>query len=301
MKDKIIVLIISLLFKINLSIASNALNTIELEPEKISLIQSIYPNIDMNVLKSKYIFFEFDSLNFANQIQSKKFQIPFFNDSYIFFEIDEHLLGHENIYVTRHTSGGQVKEIYNTKLRTFKIISDIYRGALTYNNSMLKAVFLMNDEVYVLDSFDDPSDNTKKIYFLSNVANSLVDFEFNCSHDLIEEFNEFHHSSNSLVSNSKCLNVAIEIDYHTYQTFENYQDAVDWALEIISVSSSIFEEEINIGLNSNSAQVWEYPDPYSQYIDQPQEMLVAIRDNWFGNENFSNIDRDLVHLFSKRT
>ena len=82
---------------------------------------------------------------------------------------------------------------------------------------MLKVVFLMNDDVYVLDSFDDPSDNTKKIYFLSNVANSLVDFEFKCSHDLIEEFNEFYHSSNALVSNSKCLNVAIEIDYHTYK------------------------------------------------------------------------------------
>ena len=301
MKDKIIVLIISLLFKINLSIASNALNNIELDPDKISLIQSIYPNIDMNDLKNSYIFFDFDSLNFANQIQSKKFQIPFFNDSYISFEIDEHLLGHENIYVTRHTSGGQINELYNTKLRTFKIVSDIYSGALTYNNSMLKAVFLMNDDVFVLDSFNDPSDNTKKIYFLSNVANSLVDFEFKCSHDLIEEFNEFYHSSNDLFSNSKCLNVAIEIDYHTYQSFENYQDAVDWALEIIFVSSTIFEEEINIGLNSNSAQVWEYSDPYSQYIDQPQEMLVAIRDNWFGNENFSSIDRDLVHLFSKRT
>ena len=165
MKDKIIVLIISLLFKINLSIASNALNTIELDSEKISLIQSIYPNIDMSDLNSSYIFFEFDSLNFFNQIQSKKFQIPFFNDSHIYFEIDEHLLGHENIYVTRHTSGGQIKELYNTKLRTFKIISDIYRGALTYNNLRLKAVFLMNDDVFVLDSFNDPSDNTKKNIF----------------------------------------------------------------------------------------------------------------------------------------
>ena len=51
MKDKIIVLIISLLFKINLSTASNALNTIELDSEKISLIQSIYPNIDLSDLK----------------------------------------------------------------------------------------------------------------------------------------------------------------------------------------------------------------------------------------------------------
>ena len=93
MKDKIIVLIISLLFKINLSTASNALNTIELDSEKISLIQSIYPNIDMSDLKSSYIFFEFDSLNFFKQIQSKKFQIPFFNDSYISFEIDEHISG----------------------------------------------------------------------------------------------------------------------------------------------------------------------------------------------------------------
>ena len=202
MKDKIIVLIISLLLKINLSIASNALNTIELDFEKISLIQSIYPNIDINDLKSSYIFFEFDSLNFVHQIQSEKFQVPFFNDSNISFEVDEHSLGNENIYVTRHIPGGQIKEIYNTKLRTFKIISDIYRGAITYNNSKLKAVFLINDDVFVLDSFNDPSDATKKIYFLSNAANSLVDFEFKCSHDLIEEFNELYHSSGVLCPTS---------------------------------------------------------------------------------------------------
>ena len=89
--------------------------------------------------------------------------------------------------------------------------------------------------------------------------------------------------------------------FYTFQTFGNYQDAVDWALEMMSVVNELFQIELEIGIKSSSAQVWEIPDPYSSFVNEPQDMLYAIRDNWTNNQSFFNVQRDLVHLFSKRS
>ena len=75
---------------------------------------------------------------------------------------------------------------------------------------------------------------------------------------------------------------------------------MDWALEMLVVAQSIYLEELDLTLVSNSAQIWEVEDPYSNFINDPQGMLIAVRENWINNENLSNINRHLVHLFSKR-
>ena len=74
-------------------------------------------------------------------------------------------------------------------------------------------------------------------------------------------------------SSQKCVEIIMEIDYQTYTTFDNYQESIDWALEIIAVSSSLYEEEITISLMSNIAKVWEIEDPYSGFIEDANSML----------------------------
>ena len=94
--------------------------------------------------------------------------------------------------------------------------------------------------------------------------------------------------------------IILEIDYQTYNTFNNYEESIEWALEIVAVASSLYEDEIDISITSNIAKVWEIEDPYSGFIEDANSMLYAIRDNWMNNEELSYMDRDLVHLFSKR-
>ena len=55
--------------------------------------------------------------------------------------------------------------------------------------------------------------------------------------------------------------------------------------ENIAVVSELFIEEISIGLKSSSAQVWEVEDPYASFIGAPQDMLLALRDNWYTDES----------------
>ena len=96
------------------------------------------------------------------------------------------------------------------------------------------------------------------------------------------------------------MNVAIEIDYFTSQTFDSVDESIDWALSILAGVSEIYEEELNLKITSNYAYVWNTVDPYNSYIEQSSEMLYAIKDKWNTEEDLLNVDRHIVHLFTKR-
>ena len=97
------------------------------------------------------------------------------------------------------------------------------------------------------------------------------------------------------------MNVAIEIDYFTSQTFDSVDESIDWALSILAGVSEIYEEELNLKITSNYAYVWNTVDPYNSYIEQSSEMLYAIKDKWNTEEDLIDVDRHIVHLFTKET
>ena len=80
----------------------------------------------------------------------------------------------------------------------------------------------------------------------------------------------------------------------------NSQDAIAWALEIISVASNFYFAEIGIELKSNFAQIWEIEDPYNSFVEDPNNMLFAIRNHWNDQDALVNVNRHIVHLFSRR-
>jgi hypothetical protein len=140
---------------------------------------------------------------------------------------------------------------------------------------------------------------------LVNVADSPFETPVLCSAEMLDEEHGVHEliemNQNGLrTGGNVCVNVAIEIDYFTQQTFDTSEDAVDWALGILTAVSEVYEEEVNISIISDYAFVWEIEDPYSSYVDQSTDMLYSLKDKWNMDEIFSSVDRDLVHLFTKR-
>jgi len=261
-------------------------------------------NVNIEEIKKNIIFYELDSNVFDyimdNDVDFFHSQIPFFNNDSIYVEME--IYDTNNIQLRRHTDRGIINEYYSPKIKIYKIknIEQDIEGLFIFSKKGLKSVFIKNDITYQIDVFTQ-TENENSIYFVLDINNSIIDFDFSCSHDLLDEIpTELNFSNYRSAESFGCLDIAIEIDHYTFQTFNNYEDAIDWALEMMAIAEMIYLEELDLSIVSSSAQIWEIEDPYSDFINDPQSMLIAMRDNWMNNEEFSDIERHLVHLFSKR-
>lgn len=100
-----------------------------------------------------------------------------------------------------------------------------------------------------------------------------------------------------------CVEVALDIDNHTYGTFGNScNNSVDWALALLAGVNEIYLQELNdlIELQASYVNVWETVDPYASYTGNAGGMLDAFRSQWLTNPDLSSRPRDLIHLFTRR-
>ena len=61
---------------------------------------------------------------------------------------------------------------------------------------------------------------------------------------------------NQLPSIPVCVQLAVEIDYFTRQTFTSDQEAINWAFAIIAGVSQIYESKTNAAIQVTSTYVW---------------------------------------------
>ena len=293
-------------FLVQLSTSKDLFTISHLDNDNYVLIKDMYPDVNVELIKDSILFLQLNQdllKNILNKdLYNFEIDFPFFNQSVFNLKLELFSIAPDDLFITRHTEEGAISSVYETGIKTYRIINNNnVSGVFIFSQNDFKAVFAIEDEIYQIGLFNIQDVKKNNLYFISNIKNSPVDFEFLCSSDLLDsslhDINDSHH----FASASKCVDIAIEIDYFTFQSFTTYQEAIDWALEIIAVVSELFIEEISIGLKSSSAQVWEVEDPYASFIGAPQDMLLALRDNWYTDESLLSVDRDLVHLFSKRS
>ena len=259
--------------------------------------------VDINQIKESVLFYNLntnllDSL-LTNNVEFISCQFGFFDSEIL--NINMRLFNNykHGIDLKRQTSEGIINEKYSPDFKTYKIENSTNHisGIFILSQEGVKAVFSIQDKMYQLDLLGE----NNNIYFICDINNSPFEHDFSCANDLLsQEMSHASHDAHRTANLFGCIDVAIEIDYYTFQTFESYQDAVDWALEILSVANIVYEEELDLRLVSSSAIVWELEDPYSSFVEEPQNMLMALRDAWNNNEGLQEMERDLVHLFSKR-
>ncbi|MEE2931541.1 MAG: M12 family metallo-peptidase [Bacteroidota bacterium] len=165
-------------------------------------------------------------------------------------------------------------------------------GVINFVNGEILATFRINSQQYEITKF-------KNSYLLFQVSNSINSSNFICGVNQ-ESANIVLNNQPESVMTPKCIELALDIDYFTRQTFANDQEATDWALAIMSGVGQIFEAEFNVGVSIVHVQIWNTQDPY----DTPAlngnagAMLSEFGNYW--NTNNGSINRDLVHLLSKR-
>jgi len=237
----------------------------------------------------------------TQEINSVELNLPFFHNKNISLSIRQFNINN-NMELTRHTNEGKLVEHYTTAMKTYEIKNtDSYdmSGVFIFSKKGVKAVITINKETYQIDKFHRGGSSLEEYYFITNVDHQP--FEFNCANNLLHTTDDnLDWGRYGKSSINGCIELAIEIDYYTFQTFENAEEAVDWALEMIAVTHVLYSNQIGVGLKSNSAQIWEFSDPHALFIEDPKNMLTSMRDTWVEDENLSSINRHIVHLFSKR-
>jgi len=157
---------------------------------------------------------------------------------------------------------------------------------MTFVDGELLSTFTINNKQYEISKFDG-------VYILFEVSNSINQSNFSCQ--VSEQFNNIN-TLGSNVTTNVCVELAIEIDYYTRQTFSSDILAVNWALAILSGVSQLYEAQTNASISVSSIYVWNTTDPYAAYINDAGNMLDALANHW--QTNNSGIPRELDHLLS---
>ena len=245
-----------------------------------------------------------------NKGESLDIVLPFFNEVELELELTRKDITLDGFQlVTQTATGIFIKEDYEPGFVSYKIESGdpMVSGIITYYKGRVQAVIKNGTDIFELTHLEPTRDSNlpDDLYMLVNVADSPFETPLVCTADMLDEehgVNELmetdHHGMRS--GGNVCVNVAIEIDYFTRLTFADSSQAVDWALGILTAVGEVYEEEVNISIVSDYAFVWEVEDPYNSYVEESTDMLYSLKDKWNMDESFIAVDRDLVHLFTKR-
>tara|TARA_Y100000994_G_C15700987_1_gene445031 strand:- start:1017 stop:4004 length:2988 start_codon:yes stop_codon:yes gene_type:complete len=226
--------------------------------------------------------------------------LPFFNNTILTVELSAFNAYTDDFQLLRNTANGLIYDNYKPDIKSYKIKgADGVSGSISFMKNYLIGVIKKNGQVYEIKSINE------NLYVLFDVNKSTAQSNFTCKTNT-DNF-EFQNSSQSSSGGGGCLEMGIEIDYYTYNQFnQNCFDAAEWALALLAGVNEIYDSELSsqldspISLEARYINVWEIEDIYEPLTDCG-EMLDAMPTYW-NNPPFSDIyaQTDLVHLFSRK-
>ena len=260
-------------------------------------IENIEDNICATIKKEKsktlLINTDFENYILNSELNNFEFELPFFNHNIKLKAIKKDVFSEDFKITSKSLINNEVINV-RPSILSYHLVHDFKTiGVINFYNGEVNAFFKLNNTNYEIASYQNH-------YVLFDASNSInqsnsisIIAEKNNIHKLINE-----HQNNLQQSTPVCIELAIEIDSYTRNTFSSDIQATNWALAIISGVSQIYVNELNVAITVVHSYVWNNTDPYSSYINQPSSMLSELRNYWVSNNGL--IGRDIVHLFTKR-
>jgi len=178
------------------------------------------------------------------------------------------------------------------------IFNDHVLASIRYNNRLF--------ELRPIDLKDSTTD-----YVLFDVNDSRGESKFSCAaNDIVQEKNSNKNGINGLHKDSQekslvleCVEIGIDIDNYTYNTFGNCDAAINWSLALLAGVDEIYRTELNdlITLKATYINIWQTPEPYAGITNNAGVMLDELRAIWINDPVLSASNHDLIHLMTKRT
>ena len=222
-----------------------------------------------------------------NSSELLNIMIPFI-DGDIELTLHKFSIVKNQLIIISKTSFGEERSLITPTVLSYKVFyKDKNIGVLNVVNNEIVATFTIDNKQYEISKFNNN-------YLLFEASNSINSSNFSCQ--IEEQYNSMNVESNLVIN--VCVELVIEIDYYTRQTFNSNLETINWALAIIAGVNQLYEAQTNASISVVNISLWEIPDPYATIVNDASSMLSEIKSYWQTNNN--SISRDLVHLLSKR-
>lgn len=214
----------------------------------------------------------------------------------------------QDLEIGHMTETGLRVERYTPQLLTYRFTSAGFHGTLVIMEDEVAGTVRHGGVQYEIGGLECEGIDTgySVLYAIADAVNPPA---FNCGMEEVEQglkpeghgHSPAPHGQRSSVTS--CIEVAIDIDFYTYNTFnQNCGNTVEWSLALLAGVSEIYETELNnlVNLAASYVNVWETTDPYASFVGNAGAMLDAFRMEWLNNPDLANRPRDLVHLMTRR-
>ena len=194
---------------------------------------------------------------------------------------------------------------FTTDLITYDVTGPGIGGSMVIFDNYLIASIRYNDRLFELRPVALKTNELTSMaleYVLFDVNDSRGDSHFSCAaDDIAQEKVEKIASQKSMVL--ECVEIAIDIDKYTYDTFGDCDAAINWSLAILAGVDEIYRTSLNdmVTLQASYINIWLTTDPYAAYVENAGSMLDALRTTWLNDATLNSSNRDLVHLMTKRS
>lgn len=176
-----------------------------------------------------------------------------------------------------------------------------YRGIIKDDPNSIVSISVFDGQITGLISDDNGNyilgqiKDQPEVYILYNDRDLKVSSNFSCgmTDEMETTVKEVREQHNTKSINSGCIDVYIEADFATYQTFDNSEpNVINFATSLFNQVSTLYANE-SISVQISDIHVWDTPDPYAVY-DSMNGVLVKFTDDK------RIFDGNVAHLISTR-
>ncbi|MAI23847.1 MAG: hypothetical protein CL828_07300 [Crocinitomicaceae bacterium] len=233
--------------------------------------------------------------------------LPFMEGKMLPVELESFLPFSDAFMIGRSQADNKfVEEIYRPKLLSYRVTSPGMKGTIVVMEEFVMGTIQYRGRQYDLSAIRNGADGKHVLFLLADAAYPL---EFECG---VDEYGPrrdvmpmgIQPPTSTANQITDCVEVAFDIDFYTYGTFgDDCYPAVEWALALLAGVNTIYTESVDalVNIQASYIHVWETTDPYNGITNDAGSMLDTFRLEWLNNSNLSGIQRDIVHLLSRRT
>ena len=221
----------------------------------------------------------------------------------------------DDFIIARTSAEGTREEHYVPTLVTYEVLSattprgtmeDVSGTFVFYRHHVQGTMYVAGSQWEVRPSVDDAhlQAHVPNDYLVFDINKSIAENSFTCAVEDREQSLERQQqptSQRSVVP--QCVEIGLDIDNYTLNTFADCYGAIDWALGVLAGVDQIYRNELNdlITLQASYVNVWEIPEPWANTANDAGTMLDQLRVEWSSsNPVLSSANWDLVHLMTKR-
>ena len=215
---------------------------------------------------------------------------------------------HPDIAVSFMSKSGLEKSFrYQTRLIMYRLKNPGMMGFLAVHVDRMEGLIRTNGQTLELAPSRNSSNDSNNQHVWIHVESMEEGMDFECGvNDGASLEHAVHQMGIPAVQRAQmdpvCAEIALDMDNFTYNTFDSCADAVDWGLAVLAGANEVYMYELDeaVTLQPVHFNIWVNPEPWAGILEYPQGILDALSYLWTEDDYLSDIERDLVHMISKR-